>query len=325
MNNNKVQYGVSLYSFSTEYIHEKMDLEDILKKVKELGFTGIEIVAAQMVPEYPYPSDAYLEQLKDMINQYDLTPVCWSAYVDMGIRTDRDLTESEIIQFTVNDLIYAKKAGFPMVRTQHAISPEIFRKMIPWCKRLDMQLTIEMHHPHHFNVPVWQTYFEIIRNEGKGYLGFVPDFSIFQRTPHQLYLNQAIAFGFREDRLREAVALHEQGIHADEIIKGDFTNAEKAMIYEFTEKFCPAASLEGLRAVMDCAFYIHGKFYYLDSDETDPCIPYEEILRAIRESGYCGYIASEYEGHHFDETVDSALQLQRYVRMNRRIWAGLQK
>ncbi len=46
----------------------------------------------------------------------------------MGIRTDENLTEEEIIQFTKNDLIYAKKAGFPMVRTQHAISPDIFQK-----------------------------------------------------------------------------------------------------------------------------------------------------------------------------------------------------
>ena len=38
--------------------------------------------------------------------------VCWSAYIDMGIRSDRDLTPEEIIQFTRNDMIYAKKAGY---------------------------------------------------------------------------------------------------------------------------------------------------------------------------------------------------------------------
>ncbi len=154
-----------------------------------------------MVPEYPYPSDEWLEYFAGLLKKYDLEPVCWSAYIDMGTRSDRDLTREEIIQCTVNDLIYAKKAGFPLVRTQHAISPEIFRAMISWCKRLDMKLAIEMHHPHHFDVPLWQEYFSVMRGEGKGVLGFVPDFSIFQYRPHQLFLNQAIELGFRSDRL----------------------------------------------------------------------------------------------------------------------------
>ncbi len=69
---NDIKLGISLYSFSTEFIHEKLDLEGILKKAHDMGCQGVEIV-----------------------------------------------------QFTVNDPIYAKKAGFPMVRTQqqHRKSP----------------------------------------------------------------------------------------------------------------------------------------------------------------------------------------------------------
>ena len=111
-----IKLGISLYSFSTEYIHEKLDLEGVLKKARDMGYKGVEIVAAQMVPDYPYPTDEWLEMFKGLLDKYQLEPVCWSAYIDMGIRTDRDLTEDEIIQYTVNDLIYAKKAGFPMVR-----------------------------------------------------------------------------------------------------------------------------------------------------------------------------------------------------------------
>ena len=74
------------------------------------------------------------------------------------------------------------KAGFDLVRTQHAISPKIFRKMIKYCKDLDMKLAIEMHHPHHLRVPVWQEYLEIMREEGEGYLGVVPDFLSFNEV-----------------------------------------------------------------------------------------------------------------------------------------------
>lgn len=317
--NEDIKLGISLYSFSTEYIHEKLDLEGVLKKAKDMGYEGIEIVAAQMVPEYPYPSDKWLEEFKGLLKKYELEPVCWSAYIDMGIRGDRDLTEEEIIQFTVNDLIYAKKVGFPIVRTQHAISPEIFKKMIPFCKKLGVKLTIEMHHPHHPEVPVWKEYFDIMKNEGKGILGFVPDFSIFQTHPHKLYLDQALSLGCREDKLKKIVELHVQKKDISVVEKGDFNEIEKHTAEEMFGKFSAPARIEQLKDVIDCIFYVHGKFYYLDNSNSDVCVPHEEIIKAIGDLGYKGYIASEYEGHHFDETIDSEEQLKYYVELTSKI------
>ncbi len=57
------------------------------------------------------------------------------------------------------------------------------------------------------------------------------------------------------------------------------------------------------------------KFYYLDNDDHDPCIPFEEIVAEVKRLGYKGYIASEYEGHHFDETIDSEEQLRHFVAL----------
>ncbi len=311
----KIKLGVSLYSFSTEFIHETLDLEGTLKKARDMGYKGIELVAAQMVPEYPYPSHEWLAYLKELLAKYELEPVCWSAYIDMGIRGDRDLTEEEIKLFTINDMIYAKEAGFPMVRTQHAISPKIFKEMIPYCKKLGVKLTIEMHHPHHPEVPVWQEYFDIMANEGKGWLGFVPDFSIFQTMPHKLYLDQAISFGCRPEKLEEIVSLHAQGADLDIVMNGDFNEIEKHTAEEIHGKFSAPARVDQLKDIIDYAFYIHGKFYYLDNDDHDPCIPFEDVVTTIRDLGYEGYIASEYEGHHFDETIDSAEQLDHFVKL----------
>lgn len=70
---------------------------------------------------------------------------------------------------------------------------------------------------------------------------------------------------------------------------------------------------------MDCVFYVHGKFYYLGEDEVDPCIPYSDILSKFVEYGYQGYIASEFEGHHFYSDVSCVEQLHRYVSMNKKI------
>lgn len=315
MKNNDIRLGVSLYSFSTEFIHEKYDLEQLLQKARDMGYKGIEIVAAQMVPEYPYPSDEWLDWFRGKLEEYELEPVCWSAYIDMGIRSDRDLTEDEIIRFTINDLMYAKRAGFRLVRTQHAISPAIYRKMIPIVKELGMTLAIEMHHPHHPEVPVWKEYLELMKGEGKGVLGVVPDFSIFQTMPHKLYLDQAISFGCRPEKLQEIIEIHKAGGNEAELEGKGFNEIELHTAKEMFGKFSAPARIEQLKELIPCTPYIHGKFYYLENAEHDPCIPFEALLTELKRLGYKGYIASEYEGHHFDETVDSTVQLERFVGM----------
>ena len=311
----KIRYGVTLYSYSNEYVNGILSFEEILRTVKAQGYTGIELVASQMVPGYPYPSDEWLAQLKALLEEIGLEPVCWSAYIDMGIRSDRDLTEDEIIQFTVNDLICAKKAGFPMVRTQHAISPKIFRKMIPFCKQLDMKLTIEMHHPHHPEVPVWKELIEIMRGEGKGVLGFVPDMSIFQNHPHEPWIQEALNEGCRKEVLDAMLEKHATQRPREEILAGDLSKIEQFYGAQLIEDYDGATQVEQLRELMDCVFYMHGKFYYINDNLEEIAIPYQEILTMVKDSGYEVYIACEYEGHHFDTQISAVDQLDRYVAM----------
>lgn len=319
MSEKNIKLGVSLYSLTTEYITGRTSFEGCLAKARDMGYKGIEIVAAQMVPEYPYPSDKWLYEFRGLLSKYDLQPVCWSAYIDMGIRSDRDLTKEEIIQYTVNDMIYAKKAGFDLVRTQHAISPEIFKQMIPYCKDLGVKLAIEMHHPHHLHVPVWQEFMNICEKDGKGYLGVVPDFSMYQKRPHKLYIDQAIGAGFRKERLDKVIALHDVDTPLEETLKIGLRDEEKEITTEIYSKFNHPAKLEDLKRLIPSSFYMHGKFYYLEKDENDTCIPYDVILPEVERLGYKGYIASEFEGHHFDSSIDSAEQLRRFVKMANRI------
>lgn len=315
-----LKLSLTLYSFSSEYIHLKYDLEGLLKKANEMGYKGVEIIPAQMAPEYPYLSDKWLEDLEKLIRKYDLEPVCWSAYIDLGLTTGRNLTEEEIIQYTLNDLIYAKKAGFPLVRTQYSISPRTFVKMVPYCEKLGMKLAIEMHHPHYPRHELWQEYIRICREEGKGYLGIVPDFGIFINTPHKLWLDQAVEMGFSQDKLMKVVELHKAGVSAaDAAEKLQLDENEKAITDSLYEEFQTRCHPEELKDIVDVSMYMHGKFYYAEEGENDLSIPYDEILKVVAETDYDGYITCEYEGHHFTDEIPAEQQLRRYVAMCRRI------
>ena len=313
-----IKLGITLYSFSNEYIHNTYSVEEILRKASEMGYKGVEFIPAQMAPTYPVLTDEWLAELKALIEKYNMKPVCWSAYIDLGMVTGRVLTEEEIIHYTVNDLIYAKKAGFPMVRTQYSISPDTFAKMVPYCKKLDMKLAIEMHHPHHPDVPLWKEYFEIMREKGEGYLGVVPDFGIFIRRPHKLWIDQALEMGIDENTLYEIIEAHQMGAPLEEVRKG-LNERDAEIVEDLYENFTPRATPEQLRDFMDIVFYMHGKFFYVEEGKNDECIPYEKILRVVDELGYDGYITCEYEGHHFTDEISSAEQLERYVAMCRRI------
>ena len=234
--NTDIKIGVSLYSLTTQFIHGELDLEGCLKAVHDMGYKGVEIVAAQMVPDYPFPSDEWLYHFRGLLEKYDLEPVCWSAYIDMG---------------------------------------------------------------------------------------FVPDFSIFQYMPHELYLRQAVEFGCRKDKLDEIVKLHVEGGNLEKLENGDFTEIEKIYGREMFGKFNHPATIEQFKDVADCIFYVHGKFYYLDNDKHDPCIPYEELIPKLVSYGYKGYIASEFEGHHFYSDVNCVEQLGHYVAMNENILKNL--
>ena len=49
-----------------------MDLEDCIRTAKEMGAEGFEIVATQMVPSYPYISDAFLGEIRSICDCYDI-------------------------------------------------------------------------------------------------------------------------------------------------------------------------------------------------------------------------------------------------------------
>ncbi len=316
-----IKLGVSLFSFSSIYCTHTLDLEGILKKASEMGYEGIEIVAAQSVPGYPNPSDEWLEEFRGLLKKYNLHLVCWSAYIDMGIRSDRDLSEAEIIQYTRNDLIYAKKAGADLVRTQHAISPAIFRKMLPYCKELGMKLAIEMHSPHHPDVPVWKEYLDIMAEPGcLGWLGIVPDCGIFQHTPHKLAIDMFLEGGFDKAKLDNVIRLHNEKKTEEEILASDsFTEYEKTCIEDIKHRFSAPAKVKDLERLIPYTFYIHGKYHYLPEECNDPTIPYAEIIQELKKLNYKGYIASEFEGHEMSGDDNTIEQLERYITMFNRL------
>ncbi|MCB6726640.1 sugar phosphate isomerase/epimerase [Blautia marasmi] len=315
-----IDISVSLYSFSVKFFERSYDLEDCVRKASELGFKGVEIVAAQMIENYPNPTDEWCEWFKGILKKYNMEPLSYSAYIDMGQHTGRDLTEEEIFQCTLNDIIYANRLGFHIVRTQHAISPAILEKMIPYAKKWNVWIGVELHAPHNCRVGVWKEYFELFDRVGSDYIGVVPDMGIFQEHPHELFKHTAVESGIDKVQLESMIEDFENGMSKASMEKKySISEAEQIAVLDNMYSTFHPATLEDFERMVPHSKYMHGKFYYINENEEDNCIPYRSIVQKISDLGFHGHIAAEYEGHFSDGTIDCVEQLRRYSNMMHRL------
>jgi hypothetical protein len=65
---------------------------------------------------------------------------------------------------------------------------------------------------------------------------------------------------------------------------------------------------------------VQAKFFALDADDSEPCIPYPELIRTLRDGGYAGRIHSEFEGFLWDDDLDALDQIARQQAEIVRLW-----
>lgn len=315
-----IKLGVTLYSFSTEYCRGEMTLEDCIRKTKELGAEGFEIVASQMIPSYPYVSDKFLGEFNAICRHYDIEPVCYGANMDKGLYPGRSLNDDEMLQMAINDIKNAHKMGCKVIREQYLIGPENFAKLAPYAEAYGVKVGIEIHNPDYPNSPLMRRFREEIEESGTSYLGFVPDFGCFANKPNKMLWDNALKAGGSE-RILELIRdmKYEEVNQGEAQAKAIEAGAGKPELeflrdsYGFLQfRKDIAFALEGLKDIMPMCFHMHGKYHYVYENLEEAAIPYKEILDVIKDSDYKGYIVSEYEEYN---SGHSMLMLERHQKM----------
>ena len=319
-----IKHSITLYSFGKKFADETYSIEDCIAKAKALGADGIELVASQMVPGYPWPTEEWMDYFKGLCEKHQADPVCYSAYVDMGMRSDRDLNANEIMECTLNDMEIAARLVFKLVRSQHAMSPAVLERMIPYAQKYGLHLAIEMHHPHEPSTPVWQEYMDVMRRSGTDCIGIVPDMSSFQQYPTGTYRDFIIRRKHvPADVVDAAIAAHNRWEPKEAVLEAALAMAKEGDVRSFIDdmyyRYAHPTDFDGLKEVLKYSKYIHGKFFYIDDSGTEDAIPYDTILNIIKASGFDGYICTEFEGNTFDEKLDEEEQIRRHIRMQKRI------
>lgn len=266
------RYGVSLYSYMGDY-GTVMDLETALASIADLGATGVEILGEAHVPNYPHPSDEWVDEWFALLERYGLEPTNLGSWIDTRLHSSgpnaRDMTVDEGAAALQRDLRLAKRLGFRFVRPKigvvssdlipHPIWTEVVEASLPLAEELDVIICPEIHSPTPIKHEVVDDYIALIRRTGTKHFGLLLDTGIFQDRPIPLAPGELP--GQRPAFL--------DGIHVD-----------------------PADVFD----VIENVVFIQAKFHDIDAQLDDQQIPWEPVLKALKDAGYTGYLSSEYEG-----------------------------
>lgn len=298
-----IKLGISLFCFTQEYADGTFSFEDCVRTAAEMGATGYEIVATQMIPSYPDVSDEFIKEVEIYREKYGIGPVSYGANMDCGILPGRHLSLDEMVQRSIIDIKSAAKLGCSIMRQQYLLSPEGLRRIVPYAELYGVKVGIELHNPDTPSSPKIQEFLDVIKESGSSYIGLIPDFGSFATKPNKPHWDAALLAGAQEKHLELAAKLRYEGISFDEASQTlKAAGASNAVfvalqgMYGYVT-FYKEPDLEGLQSIMPYCIHFHGKFHYLNEDNKEASIPYEDILPVIQKSEFKGYIVSEYEDH----------------------------
>ncbi|MEP6844029.1 MAG: TIM barrel protein [Pseudolysinimonas sp.] len=294
MSESRIQLGVSLYSYTSEY-GITMTLEDCIEDVADLGATGLEILGEAHIQDYPNPSTAWIDAWYASLERHSLTPTCYGAWIDTRRNAVPMTVEAAVEQLEV-DIRLASTLGFRFVRPKLGV---VTSDLVPdpvWAPATERVLDLaaekqiiicpEIHWPSVIKSSIVDEYLAFIDRTGTENFGLLMDTGVFHKQMH-----------------------HRKGGVQAKLGEG---SARPPLM--------PVVPVSDLKDVIDSVVYFQAKFYEIDDQLVDHDIPWAEILEVITTAGWSGYLSSEYEGDY--ATGRTSDQLRRQHALLRTLGAG---
>ena len=281
----RVKRGVAIYSYSGEY-GRTMNMEDCFKDLRDMGATGIEILANSHIDSYPALTDEFVDEWMRLCSTYGIEPVEYGHWIDSRLYRNREISPEEAWEKLVNDFKIAHRLGFRILRTKMGVindelAPmenwrEIIRSVLPEAEKYDVVMCPEIHLTTVLSDRFVQDYVDFIEETGTKNFGLNIDLSVFQ---NRFDVPGVVVF-----------------------------NPD-----------CKHSQPEEIIPLLPYVKCIHAKFNKMDDDFRELTIPYPEILNILVDQGWEGYLLSEYEGEKKDVPGFVSHELRKQHVMMKRI------
>ena len=325
-----IKRGVSLYSYQHEYVHGTLDLEGAVAEAAKVGAVGIETLAEQMVPGFPFPGqsdlpDSFYSWWKDLMDRYGTTPTVHDMFLDTKRYRGRLLNLDEMVQSLHRDIRHTARLGAKGIRIIVNTPPEVVEAAAPYAADHGVWMGVEVHSPYSFDDEWIQRHLDVAARVDSDVVGCVPDMGIFVHTLPRVVVDRALRDGADPAIAAEVVETYNS--HGD--TQALFDRLEKQGVDGVTLGLARngihmiAQPVSCLADHAEFIKHVHAKFYEMHPVAGfdywhEYSIPYHEIVPALAEIGYDGYLSSEYEGNrHIEDAhpVDSVTQVAAFQGM----------
>lgn len=348
-----IKRSVSLYSYQDEYYNNQLDLEGCLRETSKAGATGVELLAEQMIKQFPLPieTEEFRDQWFGWMKKYNLTPSCYDAFLEFKLYDNRTLTLKEQVNMMKRDIRLASLLGFKNLRTLVSTPMPVIEHSLDYAEEMGVVIGLEVHAPFSLNSSWAEGYLNFVERTGSKYFGFIPDMGIFCKNIPDVVREKALRHGAKEECLKivdekyaENVAKGFTKIKYDlnigkanmeyrmangqgEIIEAvkkagggpaDIGYAMESYTYSWSD---PSDLIDNIQYI----HHTHAKCYNTHEDYTETATAIQDVVNAFKKAGYNGFLSTEYEGgEHLreDMEVNSIEQVRRHQEALRRAIEG---
>ena len=322
--------GVTLYSMTNEWLSGHYTLPGLVDEVGRRGLgPGVEVIGFQSLRGFPGNVDAAdLRGLREAIDRNGLTPTSLASNADVARRAGAWMDTDESVAYMRPQIELAATLGFPVVRTQIGLTPDVLERLEPIAAKAGVRLGMEVHAPEGPNTPKVMATREAYARIDSEYLGFIPDFSACMRAIPPGMLDKLRRGGLSENGVEALVRAWESpgppfrryGAFAEEagaLGEPDLPVAQARLVFTMFGR----ENVEDWREILPQVVHVHGKFYDVDDDLTSPSIDYARILRIFAEAPQPITMSSEWEGHAYldADEQDAFDMVARHHEMCRRM------
>ena len=279
-----IKLGVSLYSYQHATETHDMTLEDCLAELNSIGAESVQIIDGITIPNFPNPSEEWVEHWFEMLDKYKLTPSLMDTFLDLynGWRAP-EMTMDEQIAQMVRDMKLAKRLGFKMIRpTSGGVGEPVgpwLDQVVPYAEELDVKVCPELHSPIPLDGEFVQRIMGVINKTNTKHIGFCLDMGNF---PIQSQ-SQTGAGAYGPPAGAPPAGAPPAGAPP---AAGAAPRAPQP----------PRVPNEASMAIplLPYVYNMHGKFYDMSDPKTEET--YAKVFKVLVDNGYNGSIDSEYEG-----------------------------
>ena len=303
------QWAVTLFSFSNELMAADRSACELLDEVLASGLTKVvELDGPQHFRNYPLPPAKQIADTKAVLASRGATIGQLGIYIDRTLAPGKFLTHDEVISHVKVQLELAAELGAKFARLGLGFaSLDELREIVPIAEQLGVTLVLEAQGTQEVNASPVKENLELMRELNSPNFGLLFDSSLCMKVLPPSFIEALGRSGFSQGQVEELVDAWTRLSLGElrPVIFGKWlptspSTAATSLLLSLVTRMGKSKVGDWAEA-MPLVKGVHLKFW--DTDNTDGAIsgPTGELIEALQQQGFDGYLTSEWGGHEWHE------------------------